>query len=403
MRSKRVGSTDFNYRSLYGKLFSALTKQFGTFYLNEIEDAIQNAFLKSLKLAGTNARPNDLGAWLFAVARNDLLNQIAAKQQTRGEHRFFEPIPDEGVERDLRLDVILLVSSAKTISKKAKVVFVLKTIFGLSVDEISTSTLLSPEAVYKSVNRSKQRLVRTFGDASIASFSGTMDADALATVEDILYAVFSIGFDSFDPAIQSIVNEDLCLEAMALTKLLLTTYRRDATMNLLALFCFHAARIPAKVQAGRLVSFENQDRRKWNEELMTGGFGYLTKPQQLDRYYLEALIASKYMTAERFDLAHWDEISDLYRLLLEYHPSPIARLNRCYALHKAGRTTEALGELEGIEHELQQGHLYFLLMKAELIKSTTPEDSQEILALALSNLQQVIRKEFILDHQLLDP
>lgn len=63
---------DIYYRTLYGKLFSGLLHQFGARYVSEIEDAIQNTFLKSLKIWTLNEDPNNKENWLFVVARNDM-------------------------------------------------------------------------------------------------------------------------------------------------------------------------------------------------------------------------------------------------------------------------------------------------------------------------------------------
>ena len=65
---------EINYRALYGKLFSGLLNLFGTNYVSEIEDAIQNSFLKSLKIWNEKSTPDNIENWLFIVARNDVLN-----------------------------------------------------------------------------------------------------------------------------------------------------------------------------------------------------------------------------------------------------------------------------------------------------------------------------------------
>ena len=65
-----------NYRALYGKLFAALLNKFGADYISEIEDAIHNSLLKSLKIRSQNTILKNMETWLFIVARNDLLNHI---------------------------------------------------------------------------------------------------------------------------------------------------------------------------------------------------------------------------------------------------------------------------------------------------------------------------------------
>lgn len=387
-----------NYRALYGKLFSALINQFGTSHVNEIEDAIQNSFLKSLKSWQTDKLPDNKENWLFIVARNDVLNQIKKKSRASPETILTETEENGTAENDLRLETILFLSSSKNISDGAKAMFTLKNIFGLNVREISDSTLLSQEAIYKSINRAKTTLQREFENKPISTINKKTHKHQIATVEDILYAVFNIGFDSFNDKIQSIVNEDLCLEALALAKDLFKKHQQDSTKNLLALFCFHIARIPAKVNNGKLVSLFKQDKTKWDKKLTSLGFSYLHKPDKLNRFYIEALIASKYMTAHSYDVEHWNEIIKLYKLLTKYHHSPIVKLNLCYGLHQANRTEEALILLADIEKKLPKGHLYFSLVKAELLKTTTPKESETILASVIDKMEQSIRKEYLLEN-----
>lgn len=73
---------EINYRAIYGKLFSGLLNQFGTSWIFEIEGAIQNSFLKSLKVWNQNNVPNNKENWLFIVARNDVLNQIKKQKES---------------------------------------------------------------------------------------------------------------------------------------------------------------------------------------------------------------------------------------------------------------------------------------------------------------------------------
>lgn len=401
MSNKRHSAIESNYRALYGKLFSALINQFGTNQVNEIEDAIQNTFLKSLKTWHSDKIPDNKENWLFIVARNDVLNQIKRKRRTDQELILNETEETEIAEDDLRLETILYLSSSNKISNQAKAVFILKNIFGLNVREISECTLLSQEAVYKSINRSKTNLQLEFKNKPIRTIIQKTGKQEIASVEDILYAVFNIGFDSFNAKIQSFVNEDLCLEALALAKELLKKHQQDSTKNLLALFCFHTARMPAKIHKGKLISLFKQDQSKWDRNLMSLGFSYLQKPKKMNRYYIEALIASKYMTTNVYDTEHWSEIIKLYGLLIEYHHSPIIKLNLCYGLHQANRTEEALILLADIEKELPNGHFYYSLVKAELLKASSPGESETIMTSVMNRIEQSIRKEYLLENGLI--
>jgi RNA polymerase sigma-70 factor (ECF subfamily) len=390
---------DSNYRALYGKLFSALLSKFGGQFVTEIEDSIQNAFLKSLKIWSLEEKPNQLDNWLFIVARNDLMNQIKIKAF---DHAALFPDSDEseGIGGfDLRLQTIIFIASLGNISNKAKVLIILKNIFGLSIKEISESTLIEQEAIYKHVQRAKKSIEQTFHKKIIDLESIKHSEGAISIVEELLYGVFNLGFDSFSEKSESIVNEDLCLEAFALTKLFYAQTNRESTSNLLALFCFHIARIPAKVDNGKLISFFKQNREKWNKDFMNVGFQYLKQEKHLGKLYIEAIIISKYMTISNFTQKDWQDIVQLYEIIMKLTNSPIVILNYCYCLSQIGKHDDAFKLLETLETELPSDHIYFSLVKATLLKEYNPDASASIFTTILDGLHQNIRKEYLLENE----
>ena len=392
---------EINYVVLYGKLFSGLLNQFGTNYVAEIEDAIQNSFLKSLKMWNPNKVPNNKENWLFIVARNDLLNQIKKGKEI---HDLSVALIEDSIvnnkETDLRLQTIILISTLKSVSTQAKILFVLKNIFGLSIAEISESTLINQEAIYKSVNRTKKNIQLEFNAYEIDLSSITANEQAIAISEEIFYAVFNIGFDSFNNKTAAIINEELCLEAFALTKLLLSEYQSNSTSNLLALFCFHIARIPAKIDNGKLISFFNQNRKKWNKELLAMGFYYLNKPKVIGKFYLEAVIVSKYMSIQQMTEKDWFDVANLYKMLQEVSQSPIVKLNYCFCLSKIGKTKDALVILSKVEKELPKEHVYFSLVKAKILKESDHKEADDLFISVMNKMTQKIRKEYLLENEL---
>lgn len=393
---------EINYRALFGKLFSGLLNQFGTNYVSEIEDAIQNSFLKSLKIWKHNNVPNNKENWLFIVARNDVLNQIKKRKEN---HNFsVEQIEDTlstSYENDLRLQMIIFISTLKNVSNQAKILFALKNIFGLGIAEISDSTLINQEAIYKRINRTKKNIVLELSGSVIDLNSITANQKAIAIAEEIFYAVFNIGFDSFSEKTENIVNKDLCLEAFALTQFLFNQYQADSTSNLLALFCFHIARIPAKIDNGKLISFFNQNRKNWNKELFNLGFHYLKKPKEISKLYLEVVIMSKYMSISQLTQNDWNDIVKLYKMMQKISQSPIVKLNYCFCLSKIGKTEDALMILSEIEKELPKEHIYFSLVKAKILKESNPKESDDLFISAINKMSQKIRKEYLLENELI--
>lgn len=402
MSTNLIPKEETNYRALYGKLFSGLLNQFGGNYISEIEDAIQNSFLKSLKLWKQDSVPDNKENWFFIVARNDVLDQIKKKKESN--NFSVEQIEDTlsiSNEIDLRLQTIIFISTLESVSNQAKILFALKNIFGLSIKEVSDSTLINQEAIYKSINRTKKNIQLQIKGNEIDLHSIRVNQQAVCIVEEIFYAVFNIGFDSFGEKTENIVNEDLCLEAFALTKLFFRQYESDSTRNLLALFCFHTARVPAKIDNGKLISFFEQNRAKWNKRLISLGFYYLKKPEKLSKFYLEAIIISKYISISELTHDDWIDIVKLYEMMLEVSQSPIIKINYCFCLSKIGKTENALAILLEIEKELPNEHIYFLLVKAKILKETNPKEANDLFSAVMNKMNQKIRKEYLLENELI--
>ncbi len=391
MKHNNSFSVEESFRRFYGQIFSALLYQFGPEWTTAIEDAIQNAFYKSLKSWKSEQFPADRGNWLFVVAKNDLINQIKRSNQTFEIQEIEESI---STKEDQRLHFIFAITRIKSISQSARQLFILKNIFGLSVGELSLFTLQSEEAIYKSLNRTKQtlkvELKSSLHDENSNDYHGKIDL-----VEDVLHAVFNTSFDSFNPKMITTVNDDLCLDALALAKNLSTKYEKQSTRNLIALMCFHLARIPAKIVDGSLVSFFNQDRQLWDENLIQLGFQNLTKADQLDKYYLEALIVSKHMTAVHYDADHWYSIIGLYKLLYQLVNSPFILLNLAYCYHKAGNTEESHKMIEEIKEFFPEDHLYYSMIKIHIDSTKTEFDQKIMLNKILKNVDQEVRKGLI--------
>jgi len=402
MKNKNASVVESSYRTFYGKLFSALFSQFGANYVSEIEDAIQNSFYKSLKSWKPNKVPTNKENWLFIVARNDVLNQIKRENQLQSEIHFKSTEETKNPIEDLRLKTILFLAKSKNVSSKVKVIFILKNIFGLHINEISECTLLSQDAIYKSISRAKKDFRQATKDTDFDLTFKQVSENEIAIVEEILYAVFNIGFDSFSEKIKSIINEDLCLEALALAKILSDQFERTTTKNLLALFCFHLARIPSKVKNNKIISFFEQDKKNWNNDFIKLAFHYLEKPEKLNKYYVEALIASKHMTATKNDIEHWNEIIKLYKIMLSLSNSPIMKLNLCYCLSKAQKIDEAKALLETVENELPNEHIYLSLVKANIFNNKQTLESEKIIDQVLKNINQKIRREYILENMSTD-
>jgi RNA polymerase sigma-70 factor (ECF subfamily) len=167
---------------------------------------------------------------------------------------------------------------------------------------------------------------------------------------------------------------------------------------LLSLMCFHASRLEARMdEKGTLILYDEQDTGLWNEDLIAKG-GYFLRcagtGDKLSRYHLEAAIAW-WHTQTRATDEKWQHILQLYNQLLQISWSPMAALNRIFALSKVAGKMAAIPEAESLN--MSGSHLYFTLL-GELYtginKEKAKQNFQAALTLATSKAdKEIIRKK----------
>jgi RNA polymerase sigma-70 factor (ECF subfamily) len=229
----------------------------------------------------------------------------------------------------------------------------LKTLCGFSVGEIAHAFLVPETTVEKRLARAHAEL-RTHRDFLDAA-TGPRLSERLASVQAALYLLFNEGYHGSHP--EHAVREDLCGEAMRLCALLAEHPAGDEprTHALLALFCFHAARLATRTDgSGALVLLAEQDRGLWDAVLVARGEQSLSRAatgDALSAYHVEAAIASCHAAAPSFAETDWRAIVDLYDVLLRIRPSVVVALNRAIAVGYADGPARGLEALDAIARE----------------------------------------------------
>jgi RNA polymerase sigma-70 factor (ECF subfamily) len=146
--------------------------------------------------------------------------------------------------------------------------------------------------------------------------------------------------------------------------------------------CFHASRFDARLdEKGEQVLYEEQDTTRWDTDLIRRGEYFLNlsaSGNRLSKYHVEAAIA--YWHTNKSDPQKWERILYLYNELLIIEYSPVAALNRTYALAKVHGKQKAIEEASKLN--LNEDHFYFTLL-GELY---TDLDNRE----ALKNLEKAL-------------
>ncbi|NRF42019.1 RNA polymerase sigma factor [Pedobacter foliorum] len=359
------------FRTEYRKLTAVLTKIFGLEHIEIAEDISSDTFLLASETWGIKGLPENPVAWLYTVAKNKAKDYLKRNtlfeqkimpqiQNSTSEIQEFEIDLSEQNITDCQLQMMFAICHP-SISSEAQISLSLRVLCGFGIDEIATAFLTNKEVINKRLFRAKEKLREE--QVKIEFPNPSAIEDRLEVVLRTLYLLFNEGYYSSGNDVT--LRKDVCLEAMRLTNLLLEnkSTNKPAVNALISLMCFHASRFEARVNVnGETILYQDQNENLWNAELILQGQYFLTHASvgnKLSKYHLEAGIAY-WHTLKQDTEEKWESILQLYNKLLQLEYSPMAALNRTYALSKANGKNEAIIAAEKLN--LSNNHLYHALL-----------------------------------------
>ncbi|MFI5139760.1 MAG: RNA polymerase sigma factor [Sphingobacteriales bacterium] len=394
------------FRTEFRKITAVLCKTFGVENMEIAEDIAGETFLTAMETWPYKGVPKNPAAWLYLVAKNKAKNYLSR------DHIFSEKISAQIVNNSAGIEEIEIDLSDKNItdsqlqmlfaichpaiSAEAQIGLALRVLCGFGIDEIANALLSNKETINKRLFRAKEKLR---SEKIKIEFPGETEiGKRLDTVLTTLYLLFSEGY--YSESRDVLLREDLCLEAMRLTYLLIENEQTNQPKvnALIALMCFHSSRFEArKTQNGEIILYHDQDESLWNCELIAKGAYFLhhaSQENEISKYHLEAAIA--YMNTMKADTKEkWENILHYYNLLLQLEYSPVAALNRTYALSKVQGKQAAIFQAEKLK--LEDNHFYYTLL-GELYtgidNAKALENFQTAISLARTNTdKQTIQKK----------
>ena len=369
------------YHEQGARLLAYLIGRFGDFEL--AEDALQEALVSALEGWERDGVPAKPTAWLMVTARNkaiDILRRdqnLQHKLQGLGMERVIqkmerEPeLPDEFPDERLKL---LFTCCHPALSLEAQVALMLKTVGGLSTEEVAHAFLVPLPTMAQRLVRAKRKVLEAGIPFRVPGKKAL--PERLQAVLAVLYLVFNEGYAPHSGS--AWVREGICAEAIRLTRLLTQLLELEGlpdalpeARGLLALMLLHHARTPARIDVdGELVLLEAQERERWDQGLIEEGTTVLDRALEDGMpgpYQIQAAISALHVQAKHASETDWTQIVLLYDRLLELHPTPVVALNRAAAVAMLHGPATGLLLLEPLGGELE-GYLPFHAARAELLR-----------------------------------
>jgi RNA polymerase sigma-70 factor (ECF subfamily) len=358
------------YRTESRRVLATLIRLLGDFDL--AEDAMLDAFAAASDRWPKDGLPSNPRAWLVSTGRFKAIDAIRKRARfnaslgeiaERLDSQVVDPsdINDQAVEDDqLRL---IFTCCHPALSPDAQIALTLREVCGLTTEEIARAFLSSAPTVAQRIVRAKSK-IREAGIPYLVPEKEELPS-RLDAVLHVIYLVFNEGYSASSG--DSVTRRDLSTEAIRLGRLLVSLLPEPEAVGLLAMMILHESRREARISpSGDIVLLEDQDRGRWNRDLIAEGVALVERAlssQRVGPYAIQAAISAVHSQAPDPASTDWAQIAALYDALLQLERSPIVELNRAVAV--AMRDGPQAG-LEIIDSILARGDLtdYYLAHSA---------------------------------------
>jgi len=359
------------FRTEYRKIVSVLYKRFGFDQVETAEDIAGDTFLTAAQTWPMRGIPPNPVAWLYNVAKNkaknylqraSTFNEKVSPEIQNASSELYETDIDLSPKNinDSQLQMMFAICHP-SIPVEAQIGLSLRILCGFGIDEIASAFLSNKETINKRLYRAKEKLREE--KVRIELPTPAQIDERVEPVLRTIYLLFNEGYYSLSQ--DQVLRKELCFEALRLCHMLIENKETNKPQvnALLALMCFHASRFDARFgKNGELILYDDQDTSLWDSDLISRGGYFLNcaaTGDQLSKYHLEASIA--YWNTQKEDTQEkWENVLQLYNQLLMIEYSPVAALNRTYALAKARSKEQAIIEAEQLK--LENYPFYFSLL-----------------------------------------
>jgi len=377
------------FREESGRILATLIRLLGSFDL--AEEMMQEAFTTALEKWPKQGVPANPRAWLISTAQHKAVDQLRRRARFDSKRDELQKIAEleqsiadadenmrrHGMTRDRGDDLfgddrlrLIFTCCHPALALEAQVALTLRTLCGLTTDEIARGFLVPLPTMAQRLVRAKQKI----RDANIP-YQVPPEKDLSARLEAVLlviYLVFNEGYSATSG--DTALRQELCSEAIRLGRILCELLPRETEARaLLALMLLHDSRRSARSNgSGEPVLLEEQNRNLWNQEQIREGIALIESALRDGRatpYALQAAIVAVHAQAPSVEGTDWRQIVALYELLLRVQPSPVVELNHAAAVAMAEGPAAGLALLHTLEAKAELRDYYLLpAARADLLR-----------------------------------
>ena len=353
------------WRAESARLVGALTRMTGDVGL--AEDLAQDALVAALEQWPSTGVPDNPTGWLMTTAKRrgidhfrraeSLRRKTAELARAQGREEAEMPELHDYVD-DIEDDVLRLIFLAchPSLTPESRAALTLRLVGGLSTAEIARGFLATESAMGQRISRAKKTLAGAHAKFELPA--GAERTERLNDVMAVIYLIFNEGYTA--TAGEDWMRPDLVNEAIRLARMLAAVAPGEPeVLGLQALLELQGSRLAARLDDdGAPVLLEQQDRSRWDRQLIRQGLDALHQAEQLaargtpvGRYFLQAAIAAEHARAATANDTDWRRIATLYDVLAGAAPGPVVEVNRAVAHGRAFGVEVGLAVLEQVSAE----------------------------------------------------